>query len=80
MLSVDNNSISNICVCVCVCVCACMLFATSWIAAYQAALFMEFSRQEFWSGLIFPTPGDLPNPGIKTVSLGSPELQANSFR
>ena len=60
--------------------CVRVLFVTSWTVAYQAALFMEFSRQEFWSGLIFPTPGDLPNPGVKTVSLGSPALQANSFR
>ena len=37
---------------------------------------MEFSRQEYWSGLPFPSPGDLPNPGIK---LGSPVLQADSL-
>ena len=36
------------------------LFATPWIAAYQASLSMEFSRQEYWRGLPFPTPGDLP--------------------
>ena len=40
---------------------------------------MGFSRQEYWSGLPFPTPGDLPNPGIKPVSPLSPELQANSL-
>ena len=35
------------------------------MAARQTPLFMDFSRQEYWSGLLFPTPGDLPNPGIK---------------
>ena len=40
------------------------------------SLSMEFSRQEYWSGLSFPSPGDLPNPGIK---LGSPTLQADSL-
>ena len=40
---------------------------TPWTAAYQAPLSMDFSRQEYQSGLPFPSPGDLPNPGIKTV-------------
>ena len=39
------------------------LFATLWTVAHQATQFMGLSRQEFWSGLPFPTPGDLPNPG-----------------
>ena len=39
-------------------------FATPWIVAYQAPLSMGFSRQEYWSGLPFPFPGDLPNPGL----------------
>ena len=56
------------------------LFAIPWTVAHQTPLSMEFFRQDYWSRLPFPTPGDLPNPGIKTVSLGSPELQANSFR
>ena len=42
------------------------LFATPWTVAYQAPLSMEFSRQEYWSGLLFPFPGDPPNPGIGT--------------
>ena len=46
-----------------------------WTGAYQAPLPMEFSRQEYWSGLLFPSPGDLPNPGIKP---GSPVLQVDS--
>ena len=45
--------------------------ATSWTVACQAPLSMEFSRQEYWSGLPFPPPGDLPDPGIETVSLES---------
>ena len=47
------------------------LFATLWIATLQAALSMGFSRQEHWSGLPFPSPGDLPNPGFKPASLTS---------
>ena len=41
------------------------LFVTSWTVAHQAPLSMEFSRQEYWSGLSFPPPGDLFDPGIK---------------
>ena len=52
------------------------LFATPWTVAYQAPQSMEFSRQEYWSGLSFPSPGDLPNPGIKP---GSPSLQADAL-
>ena len=43
-------------------------FVTPWIVAGQAPLSMAFSRQEHWSGLPFPSPGDLPDPGIKLVS------------
>ena len=49
---------------------------TPRIVARQAALSMEFSRQEYWSGLPFPSAEDLPNPGIKP---GSPALQADSL-
>ena len=52
------------------------LFATPWTVAYQAPLFMEFSRQEYWTGLPFPSPGDLPDPGIEPRS---PALQANAL-
>ena len=45
------------------------LFATSWTVAPQAPLSMEFPRQEYWSGLPFPSPGDLHNQGIKLTSL-----------
>ena len=50
--------------------------AIPWTVAHQALLSMEFSRQEYWSGLPSPSPGDLPNPGIKP---GSPTLQADSL-
>ena len=45
-----------------------------WTVAGQAPLSMEFSRQEYWSGLPFPTPGDLLDPGVKPSSLASPAL------
>ena len=46
-------------------------FATPWTVAHQAPLYVEFSSQEYWSGLPFPPPGDLPDPGIEPVSLVS---------
>ena len=49
---------------------------TPWTVAYQAPLPMGFSRQECWSGLPFPSPGDLPDPGIEP---GSPTLQADAL-
>ena len=55
------------------------LFATPWTVARQAPLSMGFSRQEYWSGLPFPSPGDLPDPGIKPVSLASPVLAGRFF-
>ena len=50
-----------------------------WTVASQAPLSMEFSRQEYWSGLPFPFPGNLPNPGIKSMSLKSPKLAGGFF-
>ena len=52
------------------------LFATPWSVVHQAPLSMGFSRQEYWSGLPFPSPGDLPNPGITPRS---PTLQADAL-
>ena len=49
---------------------------TTWTVAYQAPLFMGFSRQEYWSGLPFPSPGDLPNLGIEP---GSPALEEDLY-
>ena len=54
-------------------------FATPWTVACQAPLPMEFSRQEYWSGLPFPPPGDVPTPGIKPASLVSPALAGRFF-
>ena len=53
-----------------------LLFATPWTVAHQAPLSMEFSRKEYWSRLQFPSPGDLPNPGLKCES---PALQADAL-
>ena len=52
------------------------LFATPWTVAHQATPSMGFSRQEYWSGLPFPSPGDLPDPGIEPRS---PALQADAL-
>ena len=52
------------------------LFAIPWTVAYQAPQSMEFSRQEYWSGLPFPSPGHLPDPGIEPRS---PLLQAELY-
>ena len=53
-----------------------LTLATPWTVACQAPLSMRFLRQEYWSGLPFPSPGDLPNPGIEP---SSPALQADSL-
>ena len=54
----------------------CRLFETLWAVAYQAPLSMGFSRQEYWSGMPFPSPRDLPDPGIEPRS---PTLQADAL-
>ena len=62
-----------VCMCVCVCVCVCVSFSVVFntptlcnpMDCHQAALFMGFSWQEYWNRLPFPSPGDLPNQGIK---------------
>ena len=65
------------CVCVCVCMCVCVyskllshvqFFVTPWTVARQTPLSMEFSRQEYWDGLLFPTPGDLTDSEIEPSS------------
>ena len=53
--------------------------STLWTVAPQAPLSMGFPRQEYWSGLSFPPPGELPNPGIKPESPVSPALQVDSL-
>ena len=68
----------------CVCVCLYMfsllqLFVTPWTVAHQAPLSMEFSRQEYWSRVSFPSPGVLPDPGIEPMSSVSPALAGRFF-
>ena len=71
----DNNLFNKICVSIRVFKSVCMymlsrvqLFATPWTVACQAPLSIGFPRQKYWSGLPFPSPGDLPNPGIELTS------------
>ena len=80
----SKGPLYSLCVCACVCVCS----ATSHYLQPsdcspppnpQSLLFMEFSRQEYWSGLLFPTPGHHPNPGIEPVSFTSPVLACVFF-
>ena len=60
--------------------CACSIasvvfdFMTVWTVACKAPLSIEYSKQEYWSGLLCPPPGDLPDPGIEPMSLTSPAL------
>ena len=64
----------------CVCVCAqSRLTVTPWTVNRHAPLSMEFSRQECWSGLPSPSPGDLPDSGIELTSLASPALTGGFF-
>ena len=68
----------------CSCVCVQWLshvqfFEVPWTVVHQATLSMELSRQEYWSGLPFPPPWDLPDPGIKTTSPTSPGLAGGFF-
>ena len=55
------------------------LFATPWTVAHQAPLSMGFPRQGYWSGLPFPSPGNIPDPGIEPISLASPRWQTDSL-
>ena len=59
--------------------CRVQLFAILRTVAHQASLSVVFPRQEYWSGLPFPPPGDLPDPGIKPVPPAAPALQADSL-
>ena len=68
--------INKVCVCVCVNYSVMSNSATAWTVAHQAPLSMGFLKQGYWSGLPFPSPGDLPNPGTK---LRSPALQTDSL-
>ena len=67
------------CVCVCSVTQLCPTLATPWTRALQAPLSMGVSRQECWSGWPCPSPGGLPDPGIKLASLTSPALTGGFF-
>ena len=73
-----SPNIAQITACVCVLSCV-QLFANPWDVAHQVPLSMEFFRQEYWSGLPFPSPRNLPNPGIKLLSPASPALAGRFF-
>ena len=78
-LSIQLSQIFLWTICVCVCILSCVwLFVIPWTLALQAPLSMGFPRQEYWSGLPFPSPGDLPDPGIELASPLSPELAGDS--
>ena len=65
--------------CVCVFTQSCPTLCDPWTVAHQSPLSLEFSRPEYWSMLPFPSPGNLPNPGIKPVSLMSLVLAGGFF-
>ena len=78
-LCMFNPYFNYICVCVCVCVFSHQIlfksFVIPWTVAHWTPLSMGFPRQEYWSGLPFPSPGDLPDPGIEpTAPATSPAL------
>ena len=58
---------------------SCLTLCDPWTIAYQAPPYMGFSKQEYWNELPFPSPGDLPNPGIKITSFKSPALAEGFF-
>ena len=70
---------SNQIMCVCVKLLQLCMTATLWTVAHQAPLSMGFSRQQYWSELPCPPPGDLPDPGIKPVFPATPALQVDSL-
>ena len=74
----DQSRYLSICVCM-LSHSAIRLFSTPWPVAHQVPLSTEFSKQEFWSKLPFPPPGDLPNSGMEPVSPASPELAGGFF-
>ena len=82
LYSRTNTTLKQLCFSECMCgqsLSCVLLFATPWTVAHQASLSMGFSRQEYWSGLPSPPPGDLPDPGFKHTSPASPALQADSL-
>ena len=74
-----NRRLTTWTVCVLSCFSSVWLFVTPWTVAHQAPLSEGFSRQEHWSGLPCPPPGDLPNPGIEPMFLKPPALAGRVF-
>ena len=77
---VNTQQIFGVYVCACMSLCACSVLsdsATPQTVACQASLSMEFSRQEYWSGLSFPPPEDLPDPRIEPMSFALAGLYTN---
>ncbi|CAN0513362.1 unnamed protein product [Rangifer tarandus platyrhynchus] len=77
-----NSSIQNVCLFFCPVLSGfsgVQLFVTLWTVTHQAPLSMGLFRQEYWGGLPFPSPGNLPNPGIEPTSLISPTLAGGSL-
>ena len=72
-------SLNGMPLCVLSCFSHAQLFVTLWTETCQALLSMGFSRQEYWSGFLYPPPGDLPESGIKTAPLMSPALAGGFF-
>ena len=72
----DSSSASH---CMCDVLSHVQLCATPWTVAHQVPLSMGFSRQEYWAGLPYPSPGCFPNSGIEPASLASPELAGMFF-
>ena len=78
MLSYTNDKY-KVHTCMLSCFSPVRLSATPWTVARQAPLSLGCSRQEYWSGLPYPPPGDLPDPGIEPASLMSPALKGEFF-
>ena len=76
---VDSSQLCAVCYAMLSCFSRLWLWETLWTVALQAPLSMGFSRQEYWSGLPFPSPRDLPDPGIELSSLKSPVLADRFF-
>ena len=76
---IDQEVLWDECVCMLSHISQVWLFATLWTMAHQAPSSMGFSRQEYWSGLPCPPPGDLPDPGIEPISLCLLHWQAGFF-
>ena len=80
-INLGGQSVWVQCVCVCVCVCiqSCPTLFNPWTLTHQAPLSIEFFRQEYWSGVLFPTQWELLDSGIKLTFLVSPELVGGFF-